>query len=617
MNSFNIIKWVYDDEAPDAIYGFRKQVTENKRRVIMPDGASWLDFIKLNERLSKTLFDDLNKDNIYGQRGKSMGHTIPRDQAFFYTGAGDGTYKFGNKKYVGNKILNAAVKDFMDMMDHLYDGEFNFAVVNRYKNSKDSLSPHADDEREIVRGSPIPSLSLGAPRTFTISLKHKNSRINLPHGRDHQKLNIELTNGDIIVMGGNFQEVYNHSIPKEQSRPDATRINITLRRFNEPERKAQSEEKEKEVKEREVKEMDSNAMVDEDRIPELPRGEEQREEEKDGEYKREERKEDQLGDQLYKILFSNVNYNVIFDEFKRAKDLDELRDLVLRKFSDFFGSVNLATQKVFLTKEHDALGFIDVIIKANRGDYNNVPPGPPLTTVEKSKILYDLFKAATGENRERYEANYDEMANHIVRIASGHREDNVVPPPPPPPPPPPHGGGGDEPDDEEPGPQEVPANYIPRAGPEPGFRLNKNINKYSRYRLNARVRGQQKYAGIENYTKKVFSGDPRPSPEIRRERKKFIDLAATILAYERWAQEKRQDKSSTLLHSLSKGYNLGVLNGAQVKGRDDVNKTFFNAHFNKYINHDHAQAQDPKALAYSHRGKQFFTNIEPQDDVAL
>lgn len=617
------MRWVYDEKANNNEKGLIKEMKDDRIRVIMPDGGSWIDFMSIRDKDQlRTLFDDLNKDEIYAPRGKSMGHTIPRDQAFFYSGPGNGEYKFGGKTYVGNKDINPAVGDFMDIMDEIY-GKFNFAVVNRYKNSKDSLSPHADNESIIVPGSPIPSLSLGGPRTFTISLRDKNSRINLPHGQNHQKLDMVLTNGQIIVMGGNFQLVYNHSIPKELSRPDETRINITLRKFIE---KAAPEAKEREVKEREVKEMDSNAMVDEDRIPELPRGEEQREEEKDGEYKREERKEDQLGDQLYKILFTNVNYNVIFDEFKRAKDLDELRDLVLRKFSDFFGSVNLATQKVFLTKEHDALGIINVIIKANRGDYNNVPPGPPLTTVEKSKILYDLFKAATGENRERYEANYDEMANHIVRIASGHREDNVVPPPPPPPPPPPHGGGGDEPDDEEPddeepddepGPQEVPANYIPRAGPEPGFRLNKNINKYSRYRLNARVRGQQKYAGIENYTKKVFSGDPRPSPEIRRERKKFIDLAATILAYERWAQEKRQDKSSTLLHSLSKGYNLGVINQAQVKGRDDVNKTFFNAHFNKYINHDHAQAQDPKALAYSHRGKQFFTNIEPQDDVAL
>jgi alkylated DNA repair dioxygenase AlkB len=103
--------------------------------------------------------------------------------------------------------------------------------MNRYIDNMDSIRAHADNEQEIYSGSAIPSLSLGATRMFVVEPnKQYKGQISLPN---KGKLNIHLRHGDVIVMGGNFQNVYEHSIPKnlDTSAPTGRRINVTIRKF--------------------------------------------------------------------------------------------------------------------------------------------------------------------------------------------------------------------------------------------------------------------------------------------------------------------------------------------------------------------------------------------------
>ena len=95
--------------------------------------------------------------------------------------------------------------------------KFNVCLANLYPNGKSSMGWHADNESQLIPGSPIASLSLGAPRDF--DLKHK---------RSGDKLRLHLTSGQLVVMGGVIQQHWLHAIPK-RLRVKEARINLTFR----------------------------------------------------------------------------------------------------------------------------------------------------------------------------------------------------------------------------------------------------------------------------------------------------------------------------------------------------------------------------------------------------
>lgn len=140
-------------------------------RIYMPDnGQSWIDYYKYSPEASEKLFNELDKDDMYPERGKSRGSTVPRDYTTFWRGGDVQVYPFGGKKHVPRIKVPRYLQKFYENMERLYPGkQFNFAVVNRYKSSCDSISAHADDEKEIIPNSEIASLSLGATRDFIIT----------------------------------------------------------------------------------------------------------------------------------------------------------------------------------------------------------------------------------------------------------------------------------------------------------------------------------------------------------------------------------------------------------------------------------------------------------------
>lgn len=96
--------------------------------------------------------------------------------------------------------------------------EFNSALFNLYRDGKDSVAWHSDDEPELGARPIIASLSLGAPRSF--QLKHKKHK--------HLRHKLTLTSGSLLVMRGNTQQCWLHQVPKEPAITEP-RINITFR----------------------------------------------------------------------------------------------------------------------------------------------------------------------------------------------------------------------------------------------------------------------------------------------------------------------------------------------------------------------------------------------------
>ncbi|MDQ1815097.1 alpha-ketoglutarate-dependent dioxygenase AlkB [Massilia sp. CCM 9210] len=94
---------------------------------------------------------------------------------------------------------------------------FNSVLLNYYRNERDSMGMHSDDEPELGPHPVIASLSFGAERTFI--LRHKQTR---------QTLKLVLKDGTLLVMSDNTQKHWQHGINKS-TRPIGPRVNLTFR----------------------------------------------------------------------------------------------------------------------------------------------------------------------------------------------------------------------------------------------------------------------------------------------------------------------------------------------------------------------------------------------------
>jgi hypothetical protein len=97
---------------------------------------------------------------------------------------------------------------------------FNVALLNLYRDGKDSVAWHSDDERGLGPSPQIASVSLGAVRKFVLRRKD----------RTLQKHTIHLAHGSLLLMLGDTQALWEHSIPKT-GEPVGPRINVTFRRM--------------------------------------------------------------------------------------------------------------------------------------------------------------------------------------------------------------------------------------------------------------------------------------------------------------------------------------------------------------------------------------------------
>jgi alkylated DNA repair dioxygenase AlkB len=95
---------------------------------------------------------------------------------------------------------------------------FNSVLLNRYRDGRDSVSWHADDEPELGPNPVIASATFGAARAF--KFKHKT----LPETRQ----SVTLTDGSLLLMAGATQHHWLHQIPKSKT-VTGERINLTFR----------------------------------------------------------------------------------------------------------------------------------------------------------------------------------------------------------------------------------------------------------------------------------------------------------------------------------------------------------------------------------------------------
>ncbi|PIK38879.1 putative alpha-ketoglutarate-dependent dioxygenase alkB-like 2 [Apostichopus japonicus] len=105
--------------------------------------------------------------------------------------------------------------------------KFNFVLINRYKDGKDCIGEHRDDEKDLDPQHPIASLSLGQTRDFVF--RHKDSR-GKKKTREIETVKIALEHGSLLMMNHPTNQYWYHSLPRKATQ-SGVRINMTFRKI--------------------------------------------------------------------------------------------------------------------------------------------------------------------------------------------------------------------------------------------------------------------------------------------------------------------------------------------------------------------------------------------------
>mgnify|MGYP000200146101 CR=1 FL=1 len=144
---------------------------------------------------------------VYGKR-----HLQPRLTAWY----GDASYTYSGLRLEPLR-WTALLLEIRAAVEAACGQRFNSVLLNRYRNERDSMGMHSDDEAELGNDPVIASLSYGATRTFI--LRHK---------RDKRTVRLPLEDGSLLLMSGQLQSNWLHGINKS-TRPLGERLNLTFR----------------------------------------------------------------------------------------------------------------------------------------------------------------------------------------------------------------------------------------------------------------------------------------------------------------------------------------------------------------------------------------------------
>jgi alkylated DNA repair dioxygenase AlkB len=144
---------------------------------------------------------------VYGKR-----HLQPRLSAWH----GDKAYRYSG--------LSLAPQPFTPLLARIREAAesvtgrpYNSVLLNYYRDGRDSMGMHSDDEPELGPAPAIASVSFGATRDFI--LRHKAGK---------ETLKLPLTDGSLLFMAGRMQANWMHGINKT-AKPLGPRINLTFR----------------------------------------------------------------------------------------------------------------------------------------------------------------------------------------------------------------------------------------------------------------------------------------------------------------------------------------------------------------------------------------------------
>ena len=152
-------------------------------------------------------------------RIRLFGREVDSPRLSCWIGDPDASYRYSGVRFEPRSWPDALRPVRVRLEQTLGQG-FNSVLANLYRDGRDAMGWHSDAEPELGAQPVIASISLGAARRF--AFRHRQ--------QPERKLSLELPHGSLLVMAGDTQRFYRHSLPRTV-RPVGERINLTFRRI--------------------------------------------------------------------------------------------------------------------------------------------------------------------------------------------------------------------------------------------------------------------------------------------------------------------------------------------------------------------------------------------------
>lgn len=186
--------------------------------VALPDASLLLHPGWLADEAADRLFDDLRGTLPWSvHRIRMFGRSVDSPRLSAWIGDAEALYRYSGTDFAPHPWSGALAALRVRLQEEL-GVPFNSVLANLYRDGRDAMGWHSDDEPELGPQPVIASVSLGGVRRF--ALKHRQApRL----GRV-----LELPHGSLLVMTGDTQRCYRHALPRT-TKPVAPRINLTFR----------------------------------------------------------------------------------------------------------------------------------------------------------------------------------------------------------------------------------------------------------------------------------------------------------------------------------------------------------------------------------------------------
>jgi alkylated DNA repair dioxygenase AlkB len=126
-------------------------------------------------------------------------------------------YSYSGTKMISHRWIPMLVQ-LKQRFETFSKYSFNSALLNLYRDGNDSMGWHRDNEKELGDNPIIASITFGASRKMCF--RHLTDK--------SCKVSINLKHGSLLIMSGETQHSWYHSIPKTKKILHP-RINITFR----------------------------------------------------------------------------------------------------------------------------------------------------------------------------------------------------------------------------------------------------------------------------------------------------------------------------------------------------------------------------------------------------
>lgn len=192
-------------------------VRARMRQIIDQDGYVYLVEQYLPQDIANSYCQRLRQDiQWHHEHYKIYGKDVAAPRLIAWYGDSHAAYTYSGITHSPLPWLPLLI-EIKNNIEQFTRHEFNSVLCNLYRNGQDSMGWHADKEPELGKNPCIVSLSLGEERLFK-----------LRHNKSKQTVDIVLSNGSLLLMGGELQYHWRHAVPKTQ-KPKSERINLTFR----------------------------------------------------------------------------------------------------------------------------------------------------------------------------------------------------------------------------------------------------------------------------------------------------------------------------------------------------------------------------------------------------